>query len=98
MQVTNELKLVKQEDLTVFNDEDFFERFAIEAIDEQEILTTKQGIEKEVIDICQNLGNFYDNLNIQRISGDKLKDFLCKKGLRTKKDIYICCIVILACL
>ena len=89
MQVTNKLELVKQEDLTVFNDEDFFEQFAIEPIDEQEILTTKQGIEKEVIDICQNLGSFYDNLNLQRISSDKLKDFLCKNGLKTKKDIHL---------
>lgn len=74
MQVENKLEVVKQEDLTVFNDEDFLS-VSIEPIDEQEILTTKQGIEKEVIDICKNLGSFYDNLNLQRISGDKLKDF-----------------------
>lgn len=87
--ISNKIDIAEQENMSVFSEKEFFEQFAIEPIEDCDILPFKQGLEKAVINICKSLGSFYDNLNLQKLSQGILNTFLRDNGIKTKKDVYL---------
>ena len=79
----------EMENITILSEEEFWDGFALEPIEEEDILKTRDDIEKAVIKLCEGMGRFYDNLNLQKIAKGELLRFLQESGLKTKRDVYL---------